>query len=563
MKRFKHLKIGTKLTAGFTVIAVIAAVIGIFGIVSIRISSARDEKMYLENTKPVSSLEQVAVYFQRTRVNMLRIVMSDNSGDQKKYLDRLNSFQSTLEDGMKAYAATHASDQEYISLQTEMSTYNKVRQQVIDLAMAGKWDEAYTYSIDHELDAATSVNNILDKMFDENVKQAAVLSDSNTKGARIVLAISVALVAVGVAFSLIIGTVTKRSIVRPTQKLISAAESLAIGDVDITIQAESTDELGMLMAAFGRMIENIRDQAHVAEKIAAGDLTVTVPVRSDKDLLGLKLREMVAHNNELLLSISSSSQQVTLGAQNISDSSSSLAQGSTEQASAIEELSATVEEIAGQTKHNAAKANEAKELSEKTMKVADDGTGRVNEMLESMEDIQDSSDSISKIISVIDNIAFQTNILALNAAVEAARAGVHGKGFAVVASEVKNLADKSAKAANEVTDIITGSTLKVKRGLDIAKVTAESLNAIASEVTRISALISEISEASDNQAESLDQIKAAIFQVSSVISNNTALTEESAAASQELSGQANLLLEMVEAYKLDTGGADSKLSLTA
>jgi methyl-accepting chemotaxis protein len=558
--RFSNLKIGSKLTLGFAVISVIAIVIGIFGIVNIRVSSDRGEQMYTGNTKPVAALEQVAVYFQRERVNMLRIVMSDSADEQKKYLDRLNGFQTFVENGMTDYGASHGADAQYAALRKELDSYGKTRGEVIDLAMAGRQSEAYQYSIDHELDAATSVNDILDQMFTDNVDQAAAISAGNAKSAGLVLLVSVILLAAGVALAAFIAVLTTRSIVRPVKKLISAAERLTIGDVEITIRAESTDELGVLMTAFDRMIGNIRAQARVAELIAGGDLTVAVPVRSDKDLLGLKLREMVAQNNTLLLNISSSSQQVTAGAENIASSSASLAQGATEQAGAIEELSATIEEIAGNTKKNALKAGEAKALADKVKSGADGGMDHVNEMLRSMDDIRQSSENISKIITVIDNIAFQTNILALNAAVEAARAGEHGRGFAVVASEVKNLADKSARAAKDVTEIILGSTAKVKNGQNIARITADSLGMIAGEIGRVSALVSEISEASGSQADSLNQIDAAIRQVSEVISNNTALTEETAAASEELSGQACILLDMVEAYKLDEQSSQLYLS---
>lgn len=549
--RFSNLKIGTKLTLSFTLIALVAAIIGVFGIISIRLLSERSEQMYTQNTQPVASLEKMAVYFQRTRVNMLRIILNKNAEEQTKYLDRLNSFEVFVNEGMSEYGAAHPDDAQYTSLINELGTYRTVRQQVIDLAMAGKQAESYQYSIDHELDAATAVNNILDKMFEANVTQAAALQVTSTKSAELVFIISLVLVGVGIASAIIIGILITRSIVWPTRKLITAAESLIIGDVEIAIHAESLDELGTLMGAFDRLIENIRSQAHVAEKIADGDLTIKVPVRSDKDLLGKKLQEMVMHNNDLLININSSSQQVTMGAENVANSSMSLAQGATEQASAIEQLSATVEAIAGQTRNNANRAGEAKSLSEKVKSGADGGTNHVEDLLISMEDIRSSSQSISKIISVIENIAFQTNILALNAAVEAARAGEHGKGFAVVASEVKTLADKSAKAAKEVTDIIQMSTKNVQRGLSIAMTTSESLNAIASEVGQVSGLISEISEASHDQADSLAQVKLAIHQVAEVITNNSSLTESTAAASEELSGQAYMLLEMVGQYKLN------------
>ena len=561
MKFISNLKIGSKLTFGFSVICAIAAVIGVFGIISIRLSSDRAEQMYSSNTKPVAALEQVAVYFQRTRVNMLRIIMSDNPDDQQKYSDRLNGFQVNVNAGLEEYGKLRASDASYSNLVEEMSAYIVIRQHVIELARAGKQDEAYTYSIAYELDAATAVNNILDKMFEENVSESAALNDSTRQSSNTTLIVSILLVCAGVAASAVIGILTSRSIVRPTKKLIAAAESLAIGDVGITVCAESTDELGILMTTFDKMIKNIRQQARVAEQIASGDLTVEVPVRSEKDLLGIKLREMVHRNNHLLLNISGSSHQVTAGAQEVANSSMSLAQGATEQASAIEELSATIEEIANRTKLNATKAGEAKSLSEKVKSSADDSNCHVGEMLNAMLEIRASSENISKIISVIDGIAFQTNILALNAAVEAARAGAHGKGFAVVASEVKSLAEKSAKAAKEVSEIITSSNGRVLRGQEIANTTADSLNVIVDEIRRVTSLVSEISLASNDQALGLTQIKSAIGQVSEVVMNNSSLTESTAAASQELSGQSCILQEMVEEYKLDT--AVQELYLTA
>lgn len=563
MKRFANLRIATKLTLGFTLIAALATIIGVFGIINIRVLSARSEQMYTQNTQPVVSLEKVAVYFQRTRVNMLRIILNQNADEQQKYLDRLNSFEVFVDEGLSEYGISHPDSAQYKSLNDEITKYRAVRLKVIEIAMSGKQAESYQYSIDFELDAATAVNNILDTMFAENVTQAATLQDSSTKSAELVFVISLVLVGFGIIAAIFIGILITSSIVRPTKKLISAAERLTIGDIDITIKAESTDELGILMTAFEHLIENIRAQTHVVEKIADGDMTVKVTVRSDKDVLGLKLQEMVLHNNELLLNINGSSQQVTMGAENVASSSMSLAQGATEQASAVEELSATIETIAGKTKENADKAGQAKSLSEKVKSGADDGTGHVTNMLKSMEDIRASSESIRKIINVIENIAFQTNILALNAAVEAARAGEHGKGFAVVASEVRSLADKSSKAAKEVTNIILTSTQNVQHGLLIAQTTSDSLSSITTEVGRVSGLVSEISDASHEQAEGLAQIKLAIQQVAQVITNNSSLTESTAAASEELSGQAYMLLEMVEKYKLDGDNNSNNRYLTA
>ncbi|XQR04621.1 methyl-accepting chemotaxis protein [Acetobacterium wieringae] len=189
-------------------------------------------------------------------------------------------------------------------------------------------------------------------------------------------------------------------------------------------------------------------------------------------------------------------------------------------------------------------------LSTTAQEKAQKGNDSMRQLQASMDEINQASGNISKIIKVIDDIAFQTNILSLNAAVEAARAGQHGKGFAVVAEEVRSLAARSAEAAKETTVLIEGSVKKTEGGNAIADETAIALEEIVEEITKAAQLVQEIAEASNDQATNITQINLGVDQVSQVVQGNTATAEQSAAASEELSGQSQLLKEMISRFKL-------------
>ncbi len=300
------------------------------------------------------------------------------------------------------------------------------------------------------------------------------------------------------------------------------------------------------------LVAPIQDAALVIQALSNGDLTIEMAgeYEGDNAILKNSLNGAIGSFNRLLSSIRQASEEVATGAREMSRSSQTLSQGATEQASSVEQVTASIEQLADQTKQNASNAGAASQLSDQARHSADTGNTRMSSMLEAMTEINDSSKNISKIIKVIDDIAFQTNILALNAAVEAARAGQHGKGFAVVAEEVRNLAARSAEAAKETTVLIEKSIGHVNDGTEIAEKTAEALNEIVDKVTKTNELILKIAEASNEQASGIAQINTGLVQVSRVVQMNSATSEESAAASEELSSQAELLKEFVAQFNL-------------
>ena len=332
--------------------------------------------------------------------------------------------------------------------------------------------------------------------------------------------------------------------------LTDMTQQLAEGNVDITIENSKNDEFGELMDEYELLIEATKEQAHLAETVATGNLLVNITPRTANDKLGTALEQMVERNGRSLSNIKDAAYQVSTSASEVASASESLAQGSTEQASAIEQITASIDDVAEKTKQNADEANQAANLVETAIENVNYGNEQMEQMVVAMRQINESSESISKIIKVIDDIAFQTNILALNAAVEAARAGEAGKGFAVVAEEVRNLAAKSAQAAAETAELIEDSIHKVEAGSEIAVDTAKALEAITSAVKQSGSIITSIAEASNYQATAIAQIDQAIEQVSQVVQNNSATSEECAAASIELSNQASRMRELLAIYKL-------------
>jgi len=244
----------------------------------------------------------------------------------------------------------------------------------------------------------------------------------------------------------------------------------------------------------------------------------------------------------------------------ISDGSQSLSQGSAEQAGAIENLSSTIGRIAEKKANNAENANRVNQIFASARENIMHGSSQMQQMLEAMRSISESSTKISKIIKLIDDIAFQTNILAINATVEAARAGQAGRSFSVVAQEVKNLAERSANAASETSELIEKSKLDVEAGMKIAENTARLLNQIMSEMDKTAKHVDDISVASKEQATDIMNYNVNLEQISQAVQTNSATTEQSAAASQKLADQAATLKKMVGQFKLRSHDGDSDQS---
>lgn len=415
-------------------------------------------------------------------------------------------------------------------------------------------------------ESIAKVNEIIDSliaMVGEGVEGDRGTISTSLNNAIIVsvltMIVTIIIAVLSVIISIIISKKLGSEITAPLNKMQAVLEQAGVsGNLnfsreqkdDLDAEGKKQDEIGLSIKAFCNFVDRIIYISEILAHVSEGDLTKEVELLSDEDTLGLSLKKMSDNLNEMFTEIKNVSFQVASSSEQMAAGAQSLADGATEQASTVQEISASVDEIKEQADVNVQTAQAVASDSESIRKVAEKGNDKMLQMMDAVEQINAASQEIEKVTNVINDIAAQTNLLALNASIEAARAGQHGKGFVVVADEVRTLAGMSANAAQETSDLISTSVQKAELGLAIAKETTEVLQEIVKGVYNTGSDLQAVVSQSESSRNATTQVNIAVDQVVQIIQQNSATSEESAAASEEMSSQAQVLQDLISRFQL-------------
>ena len=519
MTLYKMMNIRAKLSLAFGLMAVMVLVVAGLSLKSLGDSNTRFTAYLSGINARATMANQLRIAVDRRAIGARNLVLVTRPADMDKEkaltVKAHEDVQTDLAALKKMMAGAVDASDKARALVAEMDrveqSYAPVALAIVDLALAGKKTEAIAKMNDEcrpllaALSAASAEYEIYTDGQARTVTEQAAANYTDQRNALIGACLIAVLAAV------LAGWLVTRSIVGPLGEALQVAEAVAAGDLTVRVNSGGTDEVGLLLAALGRMTHKL---------------------------------------GEIVTQVRQSSDSIATGSTEIATGNTDLSQRTEEQASTLEETASAMDELNSTVKRNAESASQANQLALGASVVAVRGGDVVGEVVTTMKAINDSSKKIADIISVIDGIAFQTNILALNAAVEAARAGEQGRGFAVVAGEVRSLAGRCADAAKEIKGLINASVERVDQGTTLVGQAGATMTEVVTSIKRVADIVGEIAQASIEQSAGVAQVNDAVTGMDHVTQQNAALVEQSAAAAESLRQQAQRLVQSVAVFKV-------------
>lgn len=514
MMKFKDLKIGTRLNIGLGTLLLVIGGMAASGVSQLSNIGIAIETLAHESLQKERIASQ---WYANTLANSVRgyaAVKIQNPDDLKRLKEDMAATTKAIDATQKEMMELASTPEEKAAMEKVLAarkTYTANRKLAMELAAANNVEQAHD-AIENKmmpaLHAYVASIQAVQTLAKQDIDQRSDAIDAMYIGGRHML---IGLGIIGMLIGALLAWRLARGITAPVNKAVEVARTVASGDLTMRIEVLSKDETGVLMHSLQDMNQNLFN-------------TVTT-VREGTDSIHTAASQIAEGNNDL-------------------------ASRTAAQAAALEETSAAIEHLTDAVRKNADSAQEANRLAGQAAHVAHQGGTVVEEVVDVMKAIEQSSKKIVDIISVIDGIAFQTNILALNAAVEAARAGEQGRGFAVVASEVRSLAQRSATAAKEIEGLIQESVTKVANGTKLVSAAGATMTDIVTSIDQVTLIMTEIAQASREQTDGIEQVKDAVVSMDDMTQQNSALVEEAAAAAQEMQSQASMLRQVVSSFKV-------------
>jgi methyl-accepting chemotaxis protein len=515
--------IGRRLAAGFAVVLFLLAGVGGVGLVessSIYDGTREIADHWLPSVEALGSLRSSAEAVRRLTTRQL--VSDDPSGAASARVhhgDALSAFASSLD--VYSRLVSSVEEQRFaVAIRSEWTAYLEIDSRIealVDRGDAGLAEARRLSAGEAVTRFNKAVSSIAEdiKLHHDGARHAAAVAAASFERTR---NWTLALVLIAFAAGIVIAVAITRTITGPLRRSVEIAQTVARGDLTAAIEVSGTDELSQLSFALRHMNQRL------AEMVGR--------VRSSCESIATGLAQIAAGNTEL-------------------------SQRTEEQAASLEQTASSMEELTATVRQNVSNANEGSVLASRASETATQGGEVVRRVVSTMGEIATSSQEVAQIISVIEGIAFQTNILALNAAVEAARAGEQGRGFAVVAGEVRTLAQRSASAAKDIKELIQHSVDRVNSGKALVDEAGRTMTGVVHSVSHVSALMAEISSASMEQQSGIGQVNIAVVQMDEVTQQNAALVEEVSAAAQSMAEQSATLRELMSVFSLPEGSLEA------
>lgn len=556
-KKLENMHLKERIDYGYRKVITMMLISGLLSVVIIGVLFA-NMMHYVENVNVADQAVKICrINVNAAARNIREVALNEDTSSYDNYEQTVKRLLSEVDSELQILKKTEVlSDENYEEYATALSDWGKIGYSIIEEIKNGNDENATdailnncTPALNKVVEIAIKLDELTDEASSETVRNMVVCT---------VAGFVVIIVCLVFAFTLTRKT-SKRvleTILEPLHAIEDVAMELTEGNLHSTLEYHSDDEIGKLAHSMRKSIRilgtYVDDIDRSMKLFSEGNFDVHPEVEWRGDFVGI-LNSFMAFQASMagtIKGIQNVSNEVSGAAEQVASSSNDLADGATNQAAVVEELTATVTGVSEQVEKNSQSAKEISVKVDELGNAISESNGKMHEMVDSMHEISEASKEIDKIITTINEIASQTNLLALNASIEAARAGEAGKGFAVVANQVNVLADQSAQAAKESATLIETSVKAVEKGMVIAGQTAAQLEEVAENSKLITTEVTNIAETLETQTTEIKQINEGIEQINDVVQTNSATSEECAAASQEMSSEAESLREMIRKFKV-------------